>query len=659
MNCGSIATETRSRPTNRRDCLSSWSGSSGFRSAAQWLTLSQEGSCGQLKLADFDRLDLSNLNRLRAGIHDLRLPKTVLAARQIYELNPYARISLFSSGLTPDNLDSFLTGSPSLDVLVDECDSLRMKFLMRERARQLQLPVLMETSDRGMLDVERFDIEPDRPIFHGLVNELTSADLEGIDREERAAVVLKIVGATRVSTRLGASMLEIDRTISTWPQLASDVALGGSSASVAVRRIALGQPLESGRTYVDLEAVISGLPARAGSDLPGSPDGSDTAEASPPTSAAGGDAEIPEFIRYVVEHATLAPSGGNCQPWQFYFDRGTLWVVHDTARSRNLLDGRGQASLLALGAAIENLVIAAAERGYATRVDDLPRPDHPAIVAALRFESSRGPEVAGSAGLFSLLRCRESNRRLATRRRLTPQVPETLRQAAAHYGAHLQLVTQAAPLDELGEILGEGDRLRFLCRDLHRELFAEVRWTPRDVQRTRDGIDVATLELTAAQDAAMRVLARPDVAAFLRSEDAGSGIAEMTVKAVAAAAAVGLLTLSADTTAAWLHGGRALQRVWLAAAALGVSLQPMTALLFMFDMLGSASVNAFTERERSRLVDMQVRLDRVFDERVGAPRAMLFRLAYAPEPTARSLRRPSSMVIHAGPPPKGTEPCLR
>jgi hypothetical protein len=27
----------------------------------------------------------------------------------------------------------------------------------------------METSDRGVLDVERFDLEPDRPIFHGLL----------------------------------------------------------------------------------------------------------------------------------------------------------------------------------------------------------------------------------------------------------------------------------------------------------------------------------------------------------------------------------------------------------------------------------------------------------------------------------------------------------
>jgi len=30
----------------------------------------------------------------------------------------------------------------------------------------------METSDRGLLDVERFDKEPSRPPFHGLVGEL-------------------------------------------------------------------------------------------------------------------------------------------------------------------------------------------------------------------------------------------------------------------------------------------------------------------------------------------------------------------------------------------------------------------------------------------------------------------------------------------------------
>ena len=60
------------------------------------ITLTMEGAYGHLKLADFDRLELSNMNRLRAGIHDLGVPKAVLAARQIVELDPYASLTLFT-----------------------------------------------------------------------------------------------------------------------------------------------------------------------------------------------------------------------------------------------------------------------------------------------------------------------------------------------------------------------------------------------------------------------------------------------------------------------------------------------------------------------------------------------------------------------------------
>ncbi|MGA8098838.1 MAG: ThiF family adenylyltransferase, partial [Candidatus Cybelea sp.] len=51
-------------------------------------TLCLEGIGGILRIADFDALDLSNLNRLQAGIHELGLNKAVICARQIYEVNP-------------------------------------------------------------------------------------------------------------------------------------------------------------------------------------------------------------------------------------------------------------------------------------------------------------------------------------------------------------------------------------------------------------------------------------------------------------------------------------------------------------------------------------------------------------------------------------------
>ena len=128
--------------------------------------LAMEGLAGEIRLADFDTLELSNLNRIPASVLDLGVNKAVVAARRIAEIDPYLRVVVEPEGVTRENLGAFLDG---LDVVIEECDSLDMKFLVREAARDRRIPVIMETSDRGVLDVERFDLEPDRPIFHGLL----------------------------------------------------------------------------------------------------------------------------------------------------------------------------------------------------------------------------------------------------------------------------------------------------------------------------------------------------------------------------------------------------------------------------------------------------------------------------------------------------------
>ena len=196
-------------------------------------TLCLEGVSERFKLADFDVLAVSNMNRLETGVHELGLRKTVLLARRLGEINPYVQLSIWDSGLTADNLDQFLLQSPRPDVLIDECDDIRMKLLLRERARDLRIPVLMETSDRGMIDVERFDLEPARPILHGLVPNLSSFAIRDLTEAQRLELVLAIVGADSISTRAAVSLLEINQTISTWPQLASDVVLGGATMTVA------------------------------------------------------------------------------------------------------------------------------------------------------------------------------------------------------------------------------------------------------------------------------------------------------------------------------------------------------------------------------------------------------------------------------------------
>lgn len=220
-------------------------------------TLAMERGCGELRLADFDTLELSNLNRLRAGVHELGLPKVVIAARAIAEIDPYLPVRCFLDGATAANLDAFLLDGGKLDILIEECDGIDVKFLARYRARAHGIPVVMETSDRGMIDIERFDREPARPIFHGLVPETAPEQLASLTPPEKAAIVAPLVQFEKLSPRLQRSMGEIGRTIGNWPQLASAIALGGALVTDTCRRMSLGELRRSGRYYADLAALIT------------------------------------------------------------------------------------------------------------------------------------------------------------------------------------------------------------------------------------------------------------------------------------------------------------------------------------------------------------------------------------------------------------------
>jgi molybdopterin/thiamine biosynthesis adenylyltransferase len=218
--------------------------------------LALEGLCGELRLADFDEIELPNLNRIPGTVFDLGVNKAVVAARRISEIDPYLKTSVYPSGYDASMSAEFLDG---LDLVIEESDSLEAKIRVRTEARSRGIPVIMETNDRGMLDVERFDLEPDRPLFHGLLGDISPEDVRGLTAAEALPYITQLTEIDKVSERMLASVGEIGRTISSYPQLGSDTLLGGVSVAAAVRRFGLGEPLPSGRVRIDVWELLGTL----------------------------------------------------------------------------------------------------------------------------------------------------------------------------------------------------------------------------------------------------------------------------------------------------------------------------------------------------------------------------------------------------------------
>jgi molybdopterin/thiamine biosynthesis adenylyltransferase len=614
------------------------------------LTMACERTCGELRLADFDVLELSNLNRLRDGVLSLGLPKTTIAARSIAELDPFLKVVCFPKGLNSDNLDDFLLGDGKLDVLVDECDGLAMKLECRHRARELGIAVVMEANDRATLDIERFDREPARPILHGLLDGLDLSRIRELrSNDEKVPYLMPMVGESTMSDKLRASLLEVGESIETWPQLASDVALGAGLVTNVVRRMALGQLTESGRHFVDLEELVrdegSPTPEPTPTDVRAAAIDARSeglkAEA-PPESSPGQIAPSEETLALLLDAAVRAPSGANEQPWQWVRLKEDLWLLPRNRFGNSLLNYRDAATFMALGAAAENLVLRAHRLGLDVRLE---APSVHQRVPSCRFKffpsggSAEGLEPTTWDALEPMIAERHTNRR-RTAATLVPkeQLDELADVAATVPGLELRFVSQRAAVAEVAHVAAAADRIRMLNPAGHRDLVREIRWTKEDAERERDGIDLRSLDLTAAEHAGLRMLRSPRVPELLRRWKVGHGLEKLTASALSSSSAIGLLTVPRESIRERFLAGRALERVWLAAARLGLSLQPHTSSIFLFARAlggGGAGIDAATIGE---LMALQARLRGVFEAR--GTEVFLFRLFPRCEPLVRSLRIP-------------------
>ncbi|SDZ87833.1 Rv1355c family protein [Pedobacter hartonius] len=618
------------------------------------LTIAMERICGELRLADFDVAELSNLNRLRTGLHNMGTNKTIIAAREIMEIDPFIKIKLFHEGLHKQNMDEFFSHDGKLDLFIEVCDGIDIKIESRFKARELNIPVVMDTNDRGMLDVERFDLEPDRPILHGLADGLDPSNIKDLSNEDKIPYILKMVGAETISTRLKASMMEVEQSINTWPQLASSVVLGGALTTDVCRRILLDQFHESGRYYVDMDELVKDKDGGETSQFPESyispPELSaeemlqalkDFDTASEPVILAN------DKITEIVKAAMMAPSGGNAQPWKFvYTDKG-LFIFHDVHFSWSLLDFNHLGSYVAIGAAVENIMIKAAAMGLNVSNNFLPVTNNSKIVAHLRFSHTESPDL--KKHLERGLEIRVTNRSLSVRETLPRDFYNKIQSAVRSYkGAELLIIEEDSTMKKLGELLAKAEMLRIIHPRGHYDTFTnELRWTPEEINGKRDGLDVYTLGASNSELAALKIAGDTKAITFLRQIKGGNAFTRSVNKSVASSSALGIVMMPEYSELDFLQGGSVVERIWIEANLAGVSFQPISQLVFMLARLNHG------EEETDELYNEEVRklgeeLHALIPKLLHAQPVFIFRLSKAGEPALRSLRRSveSSFIYH-------------
>jgi len=624
------------------------------------LTLAMERGFGELRLTDFDTLELSNLNRIRSGVHNLGIPKVVITAREIAEIDPFLKVTCFFNGLNEENMDSFFTDNGKLDLLVDECDGLDIKILARFKARELGIPVIMDTSDRGMLDVERFDLEPNRPLLHGTIENVDPQNIKNLSTEDKIPVMLQMLGVENISLRAKASMIEVEQTINTWPQLASSVALGGAVGADVSRRILLDQYHESGRYYIDLEEIIADkdkkLEDKPVTRLnPFKPLTIEELEAiiSRVLPAFMPDDIYPdkESISSMVAAAAAAPSTGNDQPWKWYYKKGTLFLFHDEFRSYSFGDFQKTASFITFGAAYENLYIHALSIGIEPYYSFFPDKSSEKLVAAIRFKKlNPNPLSDLLKPLDKAIFKRHTNRIIAPKAEISDDIYSRLAILAESVpGAKVSFITDENDMRSMARIIGACDRMRLLHPEGHYDfVHREMRWTPEDAEKTLTGIDIRTLELGNSLMAAMGVIKSEKVIDAVKQFGGGNALGMLAMRTVSTASSLCMISIPGYELKNFFEGGRSMERFWLEATNLNLAIHPVISPLYLFSRILHGNGEGLDEKNIKELQYLREVFNKIANADNNDSEVFLTKIAIAKEPLLKAHRLPLTEILNFG-----------
>jgi len=154
---------------------------------------------GTLVVADFDTVDLSNLQR--QTLHTsarIGMPKVDSARQTLQALNPQVRIEGFKGSIDADTLPTLLAG---VDTVVDGCDNFTTRFAVNDACFRVGVPLISGAAIRTEGQVAVFSGTPGGPCYQCLYPRDGSLD-ETCAATGVLAPVVGIVGSIQATETL-------------------------------------------------------------------------------------------------------------------------------------------------------------------------------------------------------------------------------------------------------------------------------------------------------------------------------------------------------------------------------------------------------------------------------------------------------------------------
>lgn len=346
-------------------------------------------------------------------------------------------------------------------------------------------------------------------------------------------------------------------------------------------------------------------------------------------------------IEKIIKDGAFAPSGENTQPWKFTVKGNEIHVFNKPEVDQSLYNFKQRGSYVAHGALIENIVISSSKYGYKTDVKLFPKEDNANLVAIITLEKTNTEEDP----LYKYIEKRGTNRKSYEERKLSNGQKTQLINVARETGfAELKIIDSKEPMDILGDALAVNELVLFSNKKLHDFFYDHIIWK-EDEQDKAGGFYIKTLEFLPHQLKAVKLFKSWFILnIFNKIIKVADKIAKENAEKYAKSGTLAVVVVDGNSNSDFIKGGRAMQRVWLKATELGLSVHPCTGILFFMERIKGGDKNVFSDKHLKIIENAYNNIINTFEVK-GKTVPMLFRIGYADAPSARSFRSNPNITI--------------
>ena len=344
--------------------------------------------------------------------------------------------------------------------------------------------------------------------------------------------------------------------------------------------------------------------------------------------------EAEDVVDFLIAAGNCAPSADNMQPWCFRREGADLVLAYDHRRfPDSMFPFDHQATLLSMGAVVENLSLAWTELGMQNSLEA-------SVPLSAPYDFLRmplGPSPVQVTHVRSPWQSRHTNR-LPFRRSAPLALSDMQIEAAASDAVRVRVIQDRNEIKQIARLVRSASEIRFRTREIHEWFSQSLRFTPAQVA-TGDGLDVATFDLPPGGRTFLKLITS-SWRNMQRFNLAGGFRLMAAVEASSITRAGAILAICGPAgSAGAFAAGRRMQALWIKLNAAGLAVQPYYVISDQLTRLANGKTSAELSAETAAL---HRHAESLFHLEQSTTLHLLLRVGEPVKQPTRALRLPPS-----------------